>query len=72
MVMSSHQNVGQNHNSQIYNKCFENLGRFNYLRMTVKNQNCILEEITSRIFGSKGCKGAKGWRELHDNELCNL
>jgi len=34
MFMSHEQNVGQNHNTKIANRHFENLAGFNYLRTT--------------------------------------
>jgi hypothetical protein len=45
MVVSLHQNVGQNHNILIPNKPCENV----YVGTTVTNQNCIHEEIKSRL-----------------------
>jgi hypothetical protein len=43
MVMSCHQNAGQNHNLQTGNKSFENMAEFKYLGIAIRNENCILE-----------------------------
>jgi hypothetical protein len=45
MVMSRHQNEGQNHNLLIVNKSFENVAKFEYLVTAVANQNFIEDEI---------------------------
>jgi hypothetical protein len=35
MLLSCHQNAGQNHDIKIANRCFENVAQFKYLRVTV-------------------------------------
>jgi hypothetical protein len=45
MLLSRHQNAGQNHDMKITNRSFENVAQFKYLGMTVINQNLIQEEI---------------------------
>jgi hypothetical protein len=45
MLLSRHQNVGQNRDIKIVNRSFENVPQFKYLGTTVTNQNLIREEI---------------------------
>jgi hypothetical protein len=45
MLLSHHQNVGQNQDIKIANRLFENLSQFKYLGTIVTNQNLIQEEI---------------------------
>jgi len=49
MLMSYQQFAGEKHNLMLTNKSFENVAKFIYLVRTVTNQNCILEEIMSRL-----------------------
>jgi sorting nexin-29 len=51
MLLSRHQNVGQNQGIKIANRSFENVSQFKYLGATVTNQNLIQEEI-KRILNS--------------------
>jgi hypothetical protein len=37
MLLSRHQNAGQNHDIKIVNKCFENVAQLRYLGMTITN-----------------------------------
>jgi hypothetical protein len=45
MLLSRHQNAGQNHDIEIGNKWFDNVAQFRYLGTTITNQNLIQEEI---------------------------
>jgi hypothetical protein len=45
VVIFRHQNAEQNHNSKATNKSSDNVEKFNYLGLSVANQNVILEEI---------------------------
>jgi hypothetical protein len=45
MLLSHHQNIGQNQDIKIANRSFENVSQFKYLGTTVTNHNLIKEEI---------------------------
>jgi hypothetical protein len=45
MLLSRHQNAGQNHDIKIANRCFENVAECRYLGTTATNQNLIQEEV---------------------------
>jgi hypothetical protein len=49
MLLSRHQNAGQNWDIKIANRSFENVLQFKYLGMTVTNHNFIEEEIKRRL-----------------------
>jgi ribosomal protein S2 len=55
MLLSHHQNAGQNHIIKIANRCFENVAQFKYLGMTVTNQNLIQEKIKRRLNAGNAC-----------------
>jgi hypothetical protein len=55
MIMSRHPNSGQNQNIRIANESFENVAKFNYLGMTLTNQNDIHDEIKSRLNSGNAC-----------------
>jgi hypothetical protein len=49
MLISHHQNVGQNLNIKIANRSFESVSKFKYLGTTTTNRNCIQEKIKRRL-----------------------
>jgi hypothetical protein len=49
VLLSRHQNAGQNHYITIANRAFENVVQFKHLGMTIKNQNLIQEKIKRRL-----------------------
>jgi hypothetical protein len=55
ILLSRHQNAGQNHNMKISNSSFENVAQFKYLGTTVTNQNSYQEEIKRRLNSGNGC-----------------
>jgi ribosomal protein S2 len=55
MLLSCHQNAGQNHYIRTVNRCFENVAQFRYLGTTITNQNLIQKEIKRRLKSGKAC-----------------
>jgi hypothetical protein len=55
ILLSRHQNVGQNRDIKIANRSFENVSHFKYLGTTVTNQNLIQEEIKRRLNSGTAC-----------------
>jgi hypothetical protein len=55
MLLSHHQNVGQNRDIKIANRSFENVSQFKYLGTTVTNLNLIREEIKNRLNSGNAC-----------------
>jgi hypothetical protein len=53
--MSQEQYTGLNNNTKIGNKSFERMQQFKYQGTTTKNQNCINEEIVSRLISGNVC-----------------
>jgi hypothetical protein len=55
MLLSRHQNVGQNWDIKIASRSFENVSQFKNLGTTVTNQNLIQEEIKRRLNSGNAC-----------------
>jgi hypothetical protein len=55
VVVSHHQNAGQNCNILIVSKFFKNVAKFKYLGTEITNQNCILENIKNRLNSGNAC-----------------
>jgi hypothetical protein len=55
MLLSFHQNAGQNHDKMIANRPFENVAQLKYLGTTVTNQNLIQEKIKRRLNVGNAC-----------------
>jgi hypothetical protein len=55
MLLSHHQNVGQNRDIKTSNRSFENVSQFKYLETTVTNQNLIQEEMKRRLNSGNAC-----------------
>jgi hypothetical protein len=49
ILLSRHQNAGQNQYISIANRSFENVAQFKYLGTTVTNQNLLQEEIKREL-----------------------
>jgi hypothetical protein len=54
LLLSRHQNVGQNRDIKIAKRSFENVSQFK-LRTAVRNQNLIQEEIKRRLNSGNAC-----------------
>jgi hypothetical protein len=55
ILLSRHQNAGQNHDIKIANRSFENVAQLKYLGTTVTNQKWIEEEIKRRLNLGSAC-----------------
>jgi hypothetical protein len=53
--MSCQQNAGQNDNTKIANKSFQNVEKFKYLMKTLPNQNYMHKEIKSSLKSGNAC-----------------
>jgi hypothetical protein len=55
MLLSRHQNEGQNRDIKTANRSFENVSQFKYLGTTVTIQNLIQEEIKRKLNSDSVC-----------------
>jgi hypothetical protein len=55
IVLSRHQNAGQNRDIEVGNGSFEKVSQFKYLGTTVTNTNLIQEEIKRRLNSGNAC-----------------
>jgi hypothetical protein len=55
VLMSRSQKTGHKHSINIVNKSFEDVANFKYLGTTLTDQNCMDEEINSRLNSGNAC-----------------
>jgi hypothetical protein len=55
MLMLCYQKEGQKHSIKILNRSFEDVAKFEYLGITLTDQNCMHEEIKSRLNSGNAC-----------------
>jgi hypothetical protein len=55
MLLSRHQNVGQNLDIKIADRSFENVSQFKYSATKVTNQSCIWEKIKGILRSGNAC-----------------
>jgi hypothetical protein len=55
MLMSRNQKIGQKHSIKIANRSFEDVAKFKYLGTTLTDQNCMHEEVKSRLNSGNTC-----------------
>jgi hypothetical protein len=55
MLISRSQKIGQNRSIKIANKFLEDVAKFKYLGTTLKDLNCMHEEIKSRLNSGSAC-----------------
>jgi hypothetical protein len=55
MLMSCSQKIGQKHSIKVADRSVEDVARFKYLGATLTDQNCMHEEIKSRLNLGNAC-----------------
>jgi hypothetical protein len=55
VLVSRCEKVGQKHSVKIVSRCFEVVAKFKYLGTTLTDQNCMNEEIKSRLNSGNTC-----------------
>jgi hypothetical protein len=55
MLLSRHQNPGQNHDIKKANRCFKNVAQYKYLGTTITYQNLIQKELKRRLNSNYVC-----------------
>jgi hypothetical protein len=55
MLMSRSQKAGQKHSMKLANRSFEDVAKFKYLGTTPTYQNCMHEEMKSRLNSGNAC-----------------
>jgi hypothetical protein len=55
MLVSHNQKIGKKQSIKTASRCFEDMKRFKYLGTKLKDQNCMHEELTSRLNSGNAC-----------------
>jgi hypothetical protein len=55
MSMSRHQKIGQKHSTKVANRSFEDVAKFKRQGTTITDQNCMHEEVKSRLNSRIAC-----------------